>query len=384
MFKLNFVGMKLFSFLLVFIIPNIMIGQNGYYVTDSSAVYGLKIYNGLEKDNSKVCRAIRQNDTLSLSPYDITEYGTSGKTYVSKTISINGKEQRVFLEQMVKGKISLFYYNGNDGRVFLINKDSSGLINLPKYDKITKSNYKEILSNYIGDCEYTRENLKLVNYAKQPLKQLIENHNECIFKPFRFTKYGLEFGYEINKLQPAFTHSSDYIEKFDIGYQKLLLFGVFIDKPILSTKLSYHLSIYYSQINNSYKETYENIDYENIDLDFKYKSKSLSVPLLLRYSLPYNKLHPFINGGPIIRYDFKNEGKILLSSGVQKDIVAKTPNQSFAIGFSAGIGLDIKLIQTNSLSLEIRYTDLRAIGENSGESIFLNRSGLQFLSGISF
>ncbi|MGE0077789.1 MAG: outer membrane beta-barrel protein [Bacteroidales bacterium] len=366
-------------FLIVFLIPTGVIGQKGYIVTDSSAIFGLKIQNAPDREYSKICHVIRTNDTLTFTPSDIKEFSTGNRIFESKTISDNdGNTKKVFLERLAKGDITLFYYRSIDNKYFLISKDSSELIKIPKYDKGNKKNYKSILKEFTNNCERTNDNLRLVHYTKQSMKELIEKHNICDDKPFRFTRFGLVFGLSVSKLNPAFSKSFDYAGNFSYNYKELFSIGMFIDKPIYSTNLSYYLSIYYNKISDSYSKVLD-----DSKLDFEYKSQSLHMPIMLRYSLP-KKISPFFNGGAIIRYDFKNDGNIFFSDGIQKVEVASAPSKSVGVGFIAGAGLEIKFTNKNSINFEFRYENQRVIGKKVEETMLFNRTGFQLLTGINF
>ena len=114
--------MKRFKFYcaLALFFPFALVGQTTYYKTDSLLVVGgFKIIDAGEKLNSQLCRIQKMNKENDLPPTVVLEYGlSSGQVYVAKSIKIDGSEQKVFLERLVKGKITLYYYRGKGRKTY--------------------------------------------------------------------------------------------------------------------------------------------------------------------------------------------------------------------------------------------------------------------------
>ncbi|MEP0986436.1 hypothetical protein [Ekhidna sp.] len=126
----------------------------GYIVIDGSFVDAVLLPPG--KKRFFECIVRRGSELTYYSPYEISEYGfTNGRSYLSRPVTINGVEYRVFLERFYTGENSIFYLKTDEYERFYL-EISDGLVEL------NRSNYKQLLSSINLECptKDTR-NLKL-------------------------------------------------------------------------------------------------------------------------------------------------------------------------------------------------------------------------------
>jgi hypothetical protein len=359
---------QIFIIVIIYLFPLLIYGQSDYIETDSVLTAGIKIIDGGDSENSEVCQVKIDGKTYRFSPFELKEYGfDNGRIYVSKNIYIpDSSAKKVFLERLVKGNTSLYYYKRKTTKVFLIERDSSKLIELPKIDKETNTvTFHEKLLEITTDCQNISEATKLVTYDKKSFTKLFQRYNSCELRPFPFLKYGIIFGYATSKM--SFTPSSElhYSDKFTYTYDPGITVGIFIDKPVYMSDFSIHSELLFSRNGYSY-----NWSDENHDVDLVINLTSISIPVLIRYSYPSIKGRPFINvGGTYVNNIRKNCSEyeaVITGNAINiKKYNEESTITSNLLGFTVGGGFQYKLNYKNNASIELRYEKLQG-GSYSG------------------
>jgi opacity protein-like surface antigen len=375
-------GIKLF-FVLILFFPFTLIGQSNYYKTDTSIyIGGENVINAGERLNSKICRIKKANKEIDLPPTNIYEYGfENGQVYVAKYILVDDSMQKVFLERLVKGKISLYFYRGDIGKMFFIEKDSSKLIEIPKrIEQIEKYKFQNVISPYIADCDKVTDILSLVSYTKNSLVQFIKIYNNCESKPFICIRYGLVVGFNESKLILNRHKNGGYAQLLDLKYTGNYSLGGFIDFPLFSSNFSLHTDIYLShQLYSLSAKT------NNSSIDFIGKNTTVNLPVLLRYTMPTTKIRPYFNAGINFTKNFQSDYSLyktdIYSNIIEINKVNEEPLiEANLVGFSVGAGLEYRLNIRNSLFLETRYC-MQYGADNLG---IFNNATIQILAGFNF
>jgi hypothetical protein len=356
----------IFIIAIIYLFPTLIYGQGNYIETDSVLTVNIKIIDGGDWKNSEVCQVKLGGITTLLSPFEVKEYGfANGRTYVSKNIfTSDSSAKKVFLERLVKGNTSLYYYKRKTTKIFFLERDNSLLIELPKIDKGTITFHEKLLE-ITSDCQNISEATKLVTYDKKSFTKLIQRYNSCELKPFPFLKYGLVFGYATSKM--SFTPNSKlhYSDKFTYTYDPGITVGIFIDNPVYMSDFSIHSELLFSRNGYSY-----NWSDENHDVDLVINLTSISIPVLIRYSYPSIKGRPFINvGGTYVNNIRKNCSEyeaVITGNAINiKKYNEESTITSNLLGFTVGGGFQYKLNYKNNASIELRYEKLQG-GSNSG------------------
>lgn len=379
-------GMKAkitFMLLIVFFIWPRIIGQTSFVEFDSITYGGATLIDGGDRINSSVCQIKKGEEILKYSPEQVNRYGLSdGRIYVSKEIHVNDTSvQRVFLEQLIKDKTTLYYYKGKSLKTFFIEKDSTLFMELRKNDNLNHRNsFHDNLFNFASDCRNVSDASKLVTYNRRALSEFIQRYNNCDSKPFPFFKYGFILGYGLTKVSPASSTDLDYLYHINFKYDPGYILGLFIDCPILVSDISFHSEFLYSKNGYSYS-----LDNSGDIIDLVINTTSLSIPVLIRYTLPTLKTQPFFEFGGIYTYNVRNEG-IELESSKNNDVITVL-NASYntlvpdrQIGYSFGGGIQFSLRYRNILTLGLRYSKLYRISEQGA----LNEKAINIISSISF
>ena len=369
---------NLYTIILVLIFPLLSFGQSDYCVIDST-LNGINLIDGGALINSRLCQVKKGKEIIAYSPYEVMEYGfKEGRVYISKEIQIADSSKRVFLERLHNDETTLYYYRGMGLKTFFIEKDSTLFVELPKQDN-AKEPYSELLLNLTDDCPNVSAACKLVRYNKRSLSKIITRYNKCELKPFPHFKYGFLVGYEFSNLVPVDKQNKD-LEYFEYNYDSDFSIGLFVDNPILVSDFSVYAALLFSKHGYSY-----NHPSATGDFDLIMNISTLSVPLLIRYTLPTNNLRPYLNTGPIYSYNIKNESYLYKSTISDNIIEIKNSIEGSIIpthefGYTMGCGLEVDLDFKRAVFLEIRYSKQFGISENlSGNNSMINIS-----TGINF
>lgn len=365
---------------LLFLLISKSFSQNGYYANDTLKTIGVKIIDQGRVLNSKICQVENKGFIQSFTPHEINEYGISkDQVYVAKDIFINDTLKRVFLEVLLNGKTTLYYYKNENYNTFFISKDSVTLIEVPGKVNNEKQYYKSALRDITSDCMEVSEVINLVTYNRKPVKELINRYNNCQDKPFPFFKFGVLGGYELSKLANSSQVIPSLLEHFDYQFNGFFFIGLFADLPVIPTNFSVHFELYHSSHSFS-----ESIEKANEIYDLTANQNSLKMPILLRYTLNRGKTNPFINAGGIFGFNYRTENVIYVTNTQNNNIeIDKLDNISvisqFQYGFSGGAGIERKINYRNALFFELRVTKLFGQSKNT-----LGNNELQLITGINF
>lgn len=371
----------LFFILLNGFLSVVSYGQMAYVATDTSIAYGADLVENNAIISSRICQEIYNDSIISYSPDQVREYQYSdGRLYISKQIETPDSLKRVFLEQLVKGNTTLYFYKSDGIKTFFIEKDSTVFKELVKRSKVKKG-YKKVLRGVCKDCSHMDVAIANVSYRKKSLSKLVTRYNNCEKKPFPHFRYGVTLGYEYAKFTASSNINNKDIAYFDFDHDKTIAFGLFVDQPIMSSDVSFHGEFYY--VKHAYSYNKFKVDK---DIDLVVNLSSLRLPLLIRYAYPSNYVRPFLNAGFIASYNFNNETlfyEMLRSDDTYALVEYRDSSSLIAdlnIGYCVGGGLDILLGAKHSLFLELRYTNQSFFSLNDP----LKMSGYNLIASFNF
>jgi opacity protein-like surface antigen len=360
-------------------------GQKGYYITDGIMSTGVEMIDNGPVTNARICQVKEKKQLKTYTPDEVAEYGfQDGATYVARVISLNGAEKKVFLERLSQGTLTLYYYKSREVSCFYLEEDSGQLVEVPRKDSLDKERgYREILSPYVGDCEFVSDQLEYVSYHRMSFHRFANRYNECLRRPFPHMMYGLTAGYGFSRITTPVSviynsvnemNVDLVIRHIDFKYDGSLSFGFFIDIPVQVSDFSFHAEANYNRNHYRYdKRT------EKSDVGILVKTSSLNVPVMLRYAYPFVNCRPFVNAGAIYSFHMNSETQgfhAVISenssetSQLEKDLV---PLRHQA-GLTAGCGIQINLSQAHSLCVEFRY--MKTFSLHAQEFLRTNSFGL--------
>ena len=371
------------SILLILSLMGSLSAQKNYIVTDTSKIIGVNLVNNGEVGNAKACEWIENGHTITLSPYELTEYGfANGTVYVSKDIFPGDSVHRVFLEKLTSGPASLYYYKDETTKFFILEKDSGNVMQLSrKAASQNGSSYHYKLTSYTSDCKNVDDAVKLVSYNKKMMIRLTEQYNNCELKPFPFFKFGVFAGYGLSDLKyiegignTFIQQVNPYFKNADFKYDGGFIFGLFIDQPLAATNFTIHPEI--SLTKNNYSSEYELEEYYVI---VEINTASFNIPVVLRYYFPVNTSRPYISFGGIYAYQFKEDFSMWTMPADEGEYPAPVVNNQ--LGMVAGIGYQFDLTYRMRLYIDCRYNYLYGLKISGQESY--NKNEFQFTAGFS-
>jgi opacity protein-like surface antigen len=345
--------------------------QGDYLANDSTMKAGITLVNSSERNNAQFINQKIGDTRVKYTPEDILEYGfKDGTTYFSRVINVDGIQKKVFLEQLQKGKITLYYYTEKDISLYFIEKEDSSLIELNAH------NFRNVIREKTDPDSWIQEQTGAVKFRKPSLEKLFSIYNQTVRKPLPFVRFGVIAGYNSANFQTS-SFINNFLEGSEFNPSSSILIGTFMDIPLNMTYFSMNIGINYSK--NGF--TYSTVSPQS-EIDILINTTSLDFPFLIRYTHPSEIWRPFINLGGNLTYHLKNENKIYESLIYQNTITINEKNiNSFVsnnmLGYSVGAGLQYNLSLKKILSVELRYSSM--FGTNNT----LNKNQFNVLMGFS-
>jgi hypothetical protein len=370
--------MKLWIFFLATVfIPVIATAQFDYYTTDSIKTHGIKLIDGGDYANSRVCQVKRGDEIVNYFPDEISEYGfKNGRIYVSFPVLSDGKITRYFFKRLVDGKIN-FYYLGAErgiGNFFILEEGNTFLTELPKKN----TEFADLLKNVTSDCRSVAGNIPFVRYNEYSLSRFVKYYNSCDMRPLPRLKYGFLSG--INAMKFSAIEKASIFSAPEYKNVWNLSVGAFVDIPVLSSNFSLHPEMWYSEDCISVA-----FDYLETGNDLVINYSSISFPFLVRYSFLNTNISPYFQGGPVYSRALKNESTLYgyesIGNSIYIDVINSEVMQNNLFGFSLGSGIISKYGSKYSWLSEIRYTNYYNL---ESESKILNLSKITFAVGLIF
>ncbi len=144
----------------------------GYIIKNSSdTIYGEIDYRG-DLLMSSICKFKSENVIKEYSPYDITAFRfIDSKYYLSK--EVNGTN--VFLEYLIKGKVSIYYMRNDKGDHYYLDKENVRLTEIPYEEGIKYVDDKQVFFE-------TTKHIGLLNYYMQDAPE-IQSRIQNVKKP---------------------------------------------------------------------------------------------------------------------------------------------------------------------------------------------------------
>jgi len=221
----------------------------------------------------------------------------------------------------------------------------------------------------------------LNSFGLRSLTNFFDVYNQCEIRPLPYIKYGISFAYGMIRMVKPPLHEDMliptptwrvFLDQMDHKYKSSYTLGLFLDNPIFRKNYSLHTELNYTYIKSAYSQ---NINGNGIELAIDYSA--LSMPLMVRYTLPHKTIQPFINGGAHYSVFLTNTSSYLINGTLIGNNVLMARH---SIGYSLGSGLEYRLKYSKSLFLEFRYTKLYGLSKSES----FRRSELQLFTGINF
>ncbi|NDW17302.1 hypothetical protein D0T53_00040 [Dysgonomonas sp. 216] len=363
--------MKQVYTLLLLVLPILISAQSNYkeayYITNNNdTVYGL-INFASDKTNNRECKYKPEKDAKVqvFHPGDILGYRfvNEGLFYKTKEFTLHDVHQNLFLQYMVDGIVSLYYFSDSDNLSYFLFEDEKGenILITKKRDKLTDDGYvpdieyRNILKNsfmsnvsdtsLIDDLKFSQQSM--IDFTKKYHEEVCTTGELCItyeekntdrsYAKFKISAYtGLSFNkYKLKVLDKNIEQTSPVLGAI-----------LEVSEPRLSQSFSVLLDLSVTRIEGNVKKS-------NYSDNINYKSTIGSFRMGVRYRYPKFKLQPTAELGFI--YSKMFEGKI---KGLSAHYgVIEYPDYEIRTGFVGiygGIGVDYNINKDSFLFL--RFT----------------------------
>lgn len=387
--------------------------RKGYIIQNADTIRGYVDYRGYNK-SAQLTTFKPTLDGLEqrYTPESTAGYGFDNekKVFESKLVTVvnsdSAGERKLFLNVLVKGKVSIYYYRDSFSKDhYYLEKDTTftELQNnrLLVVDPKSEAKFERYDKKYIGVLNYALsgcESISIpqlyeVRFNHSDLMRIASKYNECVTPnaastafPNREEKFKITIGPVLAYTQAALNFNGDSpLGRAEFQHKSSIGGGVFLNLtlPALNEKLSLQTELLYIPAKFSSPST----NYGNFNYDILFDLAYIKLPLQLRYTYPKGSIRPFINAGLIAGYIIKDTNRQI----VRHESNFRGPTESVAVadnyfshlarGFTVGTGISYP-IRDKALALELRYE------QQSGITKLLNISsgtkGFALLLGYGF
>lgn len=351
----------------------------GYIITNKNDTIKGLIDFRTDHINNSFCKfkTSMQDSAKTYLPYEIAGYRLVNETkyYVSKTVSIDKVEHKLFLEYLVQGILNLYYLdNGNPYYIFEA-KDGSMVLITKKQDEVVSKDsvkqdfrYKGLMSYVFRDDISLATDTKrfyfgresMIEATKEYHNYMCESGDKCIifandfrkkFTKFDFTPY---LGMELNSM------SFYYLMPVKMNSFNPLIGGEFeVSSPRIFKPLGLTLGCVLSKFNGSYEN--KNLD-SNINLKYALEYNKANINLGLKYIFYQKSICPEISFDYIRNYLFGAKSHYSSTySNISEIIPLRSEDNTFipfgvSEGLAGGVGVNIKVNKNNYLQLKLVYS----------------------------
>jgi hypothetical protein len=390
--------------------------KDGYIIKNNNdTVFGLIEYKG-NKTNSLDCTFKKNIESASqkYTPNDIKAYRfDNSKYYVSKVVTLGDKEELLFLEYLINGRVDVYYYFDGQAEHYFIDGGDNQLFELKEGSpEIITSHGKRLIrqsKQYLGILKYVfRESPAISKQAETVQlnrKSLIDiahsYHNEicaneeCIIyekkDPHENIKFGLlaGLGGVTVSLADNIPTKMIYFRNSDFGLTLCPFVGFFVKAniPAIDAHLFFQYQGTLGSWNLKTSNSYVDVNKLNYLSEISIRQTFLGNKGVFKYEFNEGKnIRPNIHAGVYFNYSFNLryscKYEIRLSSG---DLYSEGEGADYYNPFSAinygpvaGFGFVVDTPNKKAILLDIQYQREYGLWECLNVNNFSLNVGYQF------
>ncbi len=401
--------------------------KQGYVITlAGDTIHGFIDYRNWAANPEKI--SFKENSdskNVYYTPLDIRSFSVLDELYESAIVETEispsniqnldfGSELKLetdtaFLQAMIIGEISLYYYfNSYGNSQFYVKTDSLlELLAYKKYTKIVKventtletkatkilenTRYIGQLMHYLNDCPNIKSMIENTKYTKKSMLELFDYYYNCTHSKLDFkkstekarTEFGIVVGLSLTSLS---FNGSIRPDLYDADFQPSTNFSAGLSLNLVIPRTNSKWSIYNELAFSSYMVDGHHLNYDNAN---KYTVTKTSIGYsylkmvnMARFIYPINHFSFFLNAGLSNGFGFNEtnyqQQEITLYTTYRvEEVKALMETRKFEYGYLLGVGSKYR-----RYSFEFRYE----IGFGMSEYINLEAKTrkLFFLFGYNF
>jgi hypothetical protein len=304
--------------------------QPGYIIAGGDTIKGF-ILMGDHISNIKQC-TFKETSTgheRTYSPDDLEGYGVEGKSffYVAAIQTEYSTSRKVFLECVVKSKVSFFLYRD---RFFL--KSGDGVEELVEVNEEIQKNgksftttrplYKSVLQKQMEDCSTIHENLVNTSLSEKSLAALFKNYASCIgheavaFDTRNSKTHKTRYGFTLGLLAADLNLKTESYPRYSFGETasgsaSFSFTPSFFMELGISKKFDLCTGITWYYTKN---ELRSESAVTNLTHNFSLEVSRIEIPVLVKYTLSNGALKWSLKGGVGFDGVVKNDHSLIVST----------------------------------------------------------------------
>ncbi|MEM6343477.1 MAG: outer membrane beta-barrel protein [Bacteroidota bacterium] len=328
--------------------------QRAFIQKDSLVEYGIKMPGAPRHSNSvriEIKNQLGQKRTYS--PNDLKAYRIDDKTlYISASIEEGGVQQRYFFERLYAGQHYLFYLKleGQKERFFITGSDTTNLQEIPQ----EKTAAKAFLSEWLGSCERSLQQISIVAFNHSQLRQLLEDYESCADRTIPRLRFGVNLGNNTSHIR---ANSEELVlSNAPFRWHSSLFASINLSIPLGTTNISLQFAPDWRRVEEQFSFLYQQAPYDLI-----LKHQRFKVPVLARYTWHKGKHHPFLEAGPTYSYVFDSRSDLFeyrtQGSDFQLFVDDNSLIQPHQVGYTLGLGFMLWYERIISPTIAIGFSE---------------------------
>lgn len=381
--------------------------QKGYVVSTTGDTLRGIVQLGRDRRNSQLCsfKPTPKAAFQSFLPAQLSAYGTADLQYESHLLpqatAQTDTVRRAFLEVVVRGKLTLYYFQGELGkRFFLEGYRGSQLTELPMLtQKVVQYNrgleyvqyvqrplYRDTLARAFQGCPTVSNELSTLAFQVESLAGAVRAYNACVglakeqpaappISQRRSWQWAPVLGLGIiDRLQLSDGNGGKPLnDVYDGAYYPTVGFSALFTPGLRGAPFSANAGLYY-EYNRRYTALYElpgNIQ-QRVKLAFDY----LRLPIFVRYSFGHGGVRPYVEAGVQIQTVVtQRQDKLTFRYNDTESTQALFDwPQRMGYGYGAGAGVAFGPAQGRQVQVSVRLM------RSTGPSPYTNGSTLTSLA----
>jgi hypothetical protein len=359
--------------------------KQGYIITNKNDTIRGLIDFRTDKINCSVCKfklSEEANEQIFHSD-DILGYRfiNEMKYYVSRTVILNKKTEKVFLEYLVQGMKDLYYYPEGTGYFFFEDEDGKMLSITKEEDKIvdnkyiTDNKFRGMLNYIFRDCQKAVKNINratferstMIEITKKYHKEMCSPGQECIVFENNYKKTYIKIDFELYgglHLMDFSFKNPDYAAFNPAKYLSPLIGGqVCISSPRLNKSFSLDIDASLSKIEGKNDIFKESKDYECYYIKNQFSGLINTESIGLKYTYSKGLLRPTIEAGFSYSFLFNSSNSFYTESRILEKLVQETvenylPLPNSFLGYKFGVGINYQLNKEHAIFCRISFNKM--------------------------
>jgi hypothetical protein len=378
--------------------------QEGFVITNAGDTLRGYIADNGEIEGTKVCvfKSSPEGEKQTFFPGDVSVYHLrDNRKYVTQTIKTDGADEKVFLECLIEGVVTVYYLKRTaQDRFFIVKNEGvqkdDGLQELSNNERhfkhtdgvvyaVRSNQYRGILNNYFSDSPGVARQVNKASLRGKDLVAISQAYHQAVCSTERCTVYKKKFPKPAYYLGASATGGMQrvrydpFYEKYaDVNVTRNIAYGAGVSLEANVPRINEKIFLQFYAGYQTY--AFEGVKYDFLSRpsDVNYHLEVLQTELSFLYRFRGKQIRPFAKIGAPIAFVIASEGFTRdKREGVSVSFPANAPLENNMYGIKAGAGLETDLGTRSRAFVALSYNKLISYDHNR-----LRFSGLWLSTGI--